>query len=225
MTKMKSGLYIDVDLLWSSMKTIARSEYSIGNKVAGSRVCSVDVRSENAVRFDNLMLPHLDAAYNLARWLVRRDADACDVVQDAYLRAWRFFDSFKHGDSSRARAWLLTIVRNVALTHIRRDRVRELHEADFDETTHVIDSSDDIDAASIREADEATLRAALEQLPPIMREAIVLREIEGLSYKEISDVVGVPIGTVMSRISRARQQLMHIVSASSHVTSATGGGV
>jgi RNA polymerase sigma-70 factor (ECF subfamily) len=219
---MKKGLYIGNDLLWSSMKTIAGRENSIGNKVTASRVCSVDVRSESAGRFDDLMLPHLDAAYNLARWLVRKDADACDVVQDAYLRAWRFFDSFKHGDSSRARAWLLTIVRNVALTHIRSDRARESRETDFDETMHVIDSSDDIDAAEIREADQATLRAALEQVPPIMREAIVLREIEGLSYKEIADVVGVPIGTVMSRISRARQQLMQIVSGCSHAVIAKG---
>jgi len=206
------------------MKTAETRGNSVGNKLTGSRVCSVDVRSENARRFDELMLPHLDAAYNLARWLVRRDADACDVVQDAYLRAWRFFDSFKPGDAGRARAWLLKIVRNVALTQIRRDRVRELHETDFDETMHSVESSDDVDASVVREADEATLRAALEQLPPIMREAIVLREIEGLSYKEIAEVAGVPMGTVMSRISRARQQLMQIVSTSSHVLSAAKGG-
>jgi RNA polymerase sigma-70 factor (ECF subfamily) len=173
------------------------------------------------------MLPHLDAAYNLARWLVRRDDDAGDVVQEAYLRAWRFFDASKHAtDAARSRAWLLTIVRNTALTHLRRERSRESQETGFDESIHCTDLTNEPDAAAIRDADAATLRAAMEQLPPIMREAIVLRELESLSYKEISEVVGVPIGTVMSRISRARQQLMQTVTAAAgaHVASGEAGG-
>ena len=170
------------------------------------------------------MLPHLDAAYNLARWLVRRDDDAADIVQDAYLRAWRFFDSFKHAtDTARARAWLLTIVRNVAMTHLRHERSRGFVETNFDETIHCVELTEEPDARAIRDADAETLRSAMEQLPPIMREAIVLRELEGLSYKEISDVVGVPMGTVMSRISRARQQLMQIVAATMHVGSGEAG--
>jgi RNA polymerase sigma-70 factor (ECF subfamily) len=158
------------------------------------------------------MLSHLDAAYNVARWLTRRDEDARDVVQEAYLRAWQFFGGFRGGD---ARAWLLTIVRNTAHTWLRRDgRRRSLVDDDspFDEQLHGTELAEAPDAAALRDADANTLRGAIERLPVELREVIVLREMEGLSYKQIADAVRVPIGTVMSRLSRARRCLLDVLS-------------
>ena len=154
-------------------------------------------------RFERVVLPHLDDAYTLARYLLRDEHDAQDAVQDAVLRALRYFDSYRDGD---ARAWLLTIVRNRCLTWQRRERVRR---------SVIPFAGDGTDAADPREADapaiERSDRAALERLigtlPTEFREVIVLREIEELSYKEISEIVGVPIGTVMSRLARARKRL------------------
>lgn len=150
--------------------------------------------------FDHFMLPHLDAAYNLARWLLRNEHDAEDAVQEACVRAWQAFDRFRGGDG---RAWLLTIVRNVCYSHLRRSRREPIGEV-FDDTAH--GSSEDLAEAKAiawRETKGALLRQALERLPAEFREVIVLHELEGLAYKEIAAVVEIPLGTVMSRLARA----------------------
>ncbi len=167
-------------------------------------------------RFEQVVLPHLDAAYNLARWLIRSPADAEDVVQEACLRALRFFDGYRGGDS---RAWLLKIVRNTCYSWVRKNRPTELSD-EFDETVHsgeVVGT--DAEAKLVSRANSEQVRKALETLPAGFREVLVLREIEELSYKEISDVTGVPMGTVMSSLSRARQRLREELRA------ATGKGV
>jgi len=158
------------------------------------------------VRFEQVVLPHLDAAYNLARWLTRNDQDAEDVVQEACLRAYKFFAGYQGGDS---RAWLLTIVRNTGYTWLRQHRGHELNPV-FDEELHQVAA----DCAVLnpemifeRSANIEALKAALEELPVEFREIMVLRELEDLSYKEIARIVDVPIGTVMSRLNRARQRL------------------
>ena len=150
------------------------------------------------------MLPHLDAAHNLARWLAQNAHDAEDLVQEACLRAFEYFDGFR-GDS--ARAWLLTIVRNTCYTWLKRKQPEDLM-AEFDEEVH--SSANALvtpEAIFFNEIDNQRLAKALEQLPAEYREVIVLRELEGLSYKEIADVASVPAGTVMSRLARARRQL------------------
>jgi RNA polymerase sigma factor (sigma-70 family) len=149
-------------------------------------------------------MPHLDAAYNLARWLTGRDQDADDVVQEAFLRAFQFFGGF-HGVDGRS--WLLTIVRNTCYTWLEHNRGRQPLTS-FDEEKH----SGATPAASpesllLRKEDQQQLRAALEKLPPAFREVIVLRELEGLSYQEIADVANIPLGTVMSRLARGREKL------------------
>ena len=156
-------------------------------------------------RFERSVLPHLDAAYNLARWLTRNDQDAEDVVQEAFVRALRFFDALR---DSNARPWLLAIVRNCGYTWRRGTRTqRESVSYVEDEHGGGGESHRATDAAAIESSERAELRDALDQLPIEYREAIVLREIEGLSYKEIASVTGTPIGTVMSRLSRARRRL------------------
>src|SRR6185369_15106065 len=158
--------------------------------------------------FDEVALPHLDAAYNLARWLTRNDKDAEDVAQEAFLRAFRHFGSFQGGD---ARPWLLAIVRNTYYTWIRHNRVAEL-ETPFDEETYAtIPDSLDPEMQLVREADNEMLRDALEELPAELREILVLREFEDLSYKEIAQVAKIPLGTVMSRLARARKRLERIL--------------
>jgi len=155
-------------------------------------------------RFEQTVLTHLDAAYNLARWLVRSPADADDVVQESCLRALRFFGGFRGGDS---RAWLLKIVRNTCYSWVRKNRPAEIND-EFDETVHTpMQVADSPEAKLISRAESDRVRKALEALPLTFREVLVLREIEGLSYKEISDMTGVPMGTVMSSLSRARQKL------------------
>jgi len=158
--------------------------------------------------FEQTVLPHLDAAYNLARWLTRSDQDAEDVVQDAFVRALRFFSGFRGGD---ARAWLLAIVRNTSYDFLRRHRPQEVTEA-FDEEIHstAVESLTP-EAQLMRRADQAMVRKALEQLPLPWREVIVLREVEGLSYKQIAEVSDIRIGTVMSRLARARARLQQLV--------------
>jgi RNA polymerase sigma-70 factor, ECF subfamily len=154
--------------------------------------------------FDDVVLPHLDAAYNLARWLVRNGQDAEDVVQEAILRALRFFDGF-HGGSGRA--WLLAIVRNVCYDWLRRHRPSETP-APFDEEVHSLGApSPTPEDLAIEQGDRLRVREALETLPATWREVLILRELEGLSYKEIADIAGVKIGTVMSRLARARAGL------------------
>jgi|SRR5436853_3124434 len=153
-------------------------------------------------RFEQVVLPHLDAAYNLARWLVGSSADADDVVQEAFLRALRFFDGFRGGD-----AWLLKIVRNTSYSWVRKNRPAQLAD-EFDETLHSSETSiENAEAKLLSRAESERVRKALELLPVAFREVLILREIEGLSYKEISEVTGVAMGTVMSSLSRARQKL------------------
>jgi RNA polymerase sigma-70 factor (ECF subfamily) len=161
-----------------------------------------------AVDFDRTFLPHMDAAYNLARWLVHNDHDAQDVVQEAYLRAVRFAGGFRGGD---ARAWILAIVRNTSFTWLRRNRPAD-SVTEFDETTHGGSTEDSgLEADAVRKADATMIRAALDELPDEFREVIVMRDIEGLSYKEIADAADVPIGTVMSRLARARGKLTRLL--------------
>ena len=158
--------------------------------------------------FEKAVLPHLNAAYNLARWLTRNDQDAEDVVQDAYLRALRFFAGFRGDDG---RAWLLAIVRNTCYDFLRSHRPQELTEA-FDEEVHTaVDDSQSPEVVLMRRADQAMVRRALETLPVPLREVIVLRELEGLSYKEIAAAAGIKIGTVMSRLARARARLQQLL--------------
>lgn len=149
-------------------------------------------------------MPHMDAAYNLARWLAGNDPDAQDVAQEACLRAFKFFGGFRGGDP---RSWLLRIVRNSFYDYLKR-RSRAEQETPFDETLHGDGEAFPApDAALPEQADAETVRAALAALPLEYREVLVLRELEGLSYKEIADVAGLPIGTVMSRLARGREQL------------------
>jgi len=154
------------------------------------------------IDFDEVFLPHLDAAYNLARWLTRDPADADDVVQESFMRAFRFSAGFQGGDS---RSWLLKIVRNTCYTWLRKNRSRETS-YELDEEQHEAVSGDP-EAILQENIDRQFLRKLLEGLPPEFREVIVLRDIEGLSYKEISSVTELPLGTVMSRLARARKRL------------------
>jgi RNA polymerase sigma-70 factor, ECF subfamily len=164
-------------------------------------------------RFEAIVLPHLDAAYTLARYLTRHEHDAQDVVQDAYLRALKYFDGFRGAEAQDGRAWLLTIVRNTAFNWRRRYR-QEASTAEFDEQLHS-GSVEDVhpDAALSDASARESLHQAIDRLPAEFREVIVLREIQGLSYKEIAEVTGVPGGTVMSRLSRARSRLQRALVA------------
>jgi RNA polymerase sigma factor (sigma-70 family) len=160
--------------------------------------------------FEKAVLPHLDAAYNLARWLTRNDADAEDVVQEAYLRAFRFFGGF-HGEDGRA--WLLGIVRNTSYTWMQRNRSPELNMS-LDDEVHDVKSDDlNPEALLLQKADAEVLRHAVEELPLEFREVLVLRELEEMSYKQIAAVADLPLGTVMSRLARARKRLQQILSS------------
>jgi RNA polymerase sigma factor (sigma-70 family) len=153
--------------------------------------------------FEALMLPHLDAAHNLARWLLRNEDDAQDIVQEAYLRALKAFHGF-HG--SDGRAWLLKIVRNTAYTWLRRNRAVEL--TTFDEEIHTSGGDAANPAVTLEKIEDAqAIRDAMEDLAVEFREILVLRHLEGLSYKEIADIAQIPPGTVMSRLARARARL------------------
>jgi RNA polymerase sigma-70 factor (ECF subfamily) len=163
------------------------------------------VTSEN---YEEALLPHLDAAYNLARWLTRDARDAEDVVQEAYLRALKHFNTFKGGD---ARPWLLKIVRNTYYTWIQRNRVSEASTPfDEEEDVHISDTPSP-EMLLLKETDKQLVRRALRKLPTEFLEVIVLREFEELSYKQIADTVQVPVGTVMSRLARARGRLAQII--------------
>jgi RNA polymerase sigma-70 factor, ECF subfamily len=165
---------------------------------------------DQLARFQQTILPHLDAAYNLARWLTRNEQDAEDMVQEAYLRAFKFFNAFRGVDG---RAWLLTIVRNTCYTWLQQNRAHEITTT-FDEEIHGIDS-DTLNPATLvlRSDDHEILKQALGELPEEFREVIVLRDLEELSYKQVAEVINAPLGTVMSRLARARGRLKQILCA------------
>ncbi|HET9651800.1 MAG TPA: sigma-70 family RNA polymerase sigma factor [Usitatibacter sp.] len=163
-------------------------------------------------RFEQSVMPHLDAAYNLARWLTRNDHDAQDVVQEAFVRALRFFDSLREAS---ARAWLLAIVRNTAYTWMQKNRPADI--VAIDDAGPIDDAHESIGHASpgesnpevilLQSANRKLVNQALEALPVGLREILVMRELEDLSYKEIAHIAAIPIGTVMSRLSRGRAML------------------
>jgi RNA polymerase sigma-70 factor (ECF subfamily) len=154
-------------------------------------------------RFEETVLPHLDAAYSLARYLVRDEHDAEDLVQDAYLRALRYFASYRGGDE---RAWLLTIVRRTCYTWLKRHRGRPAP-APFDETEHSVETGPNPETKVMDGALRELLSRAVDDLPVEFREVVVLRDVQDLSYKEIARILGIPLGTVMSRLARARRRL------------------
>lgn len=180
--------------------------------------------TEESSRFAEVMLPHLDAAYNLARWLSGSATDADDIVQEAYLRAFRFFGSFHGGN---ARAWLLAIVRNTWFSEWRR-RCDAADGTPFDEVLHgderlpgwVDDIGSDPETLAVRRDDAHLVHRALEQLPVEYREVLVLRELEDMSYRDIARVACIPIGTVMSRLARGR----HLLCAAVRATQMSGQG-
>jgi len=168
----------------------------------------------DAARFQEVVMPHMDAAYNLARWLCRNGQDAEDVTQEAFLRAFRFFGTFRGDD---ARTWILRIVRNTYYTHLRRVRARD-ESAEFDEEVHSIAEDQSMPAMGRSDANPESILAraqdlrlldhALEALPVDFRAVLVLRELEDLSYKQIAEALDIPIGTVMSRLARGRRLLL-----------------
>jgi RNA polymerase sigma-70 factor (ECF subfamily) len=168
-------------------------------------------------RFENSVSPHLDSAYNLARWLTGKDHDAEDVVQEAMLRAFMYFDGFRGVD---ARAWVLKIVRNTCFTWLRANRPSESMEMAVEGLEDLLpspffsESIDDPETIALRRTEAVRLNSALAAIPAGFREVIVLREMDGLSYKEIATVIDLPIGTVMSRLARARAELRRILTSS-----------
>src|SRR5690348_3467359 len=159
---------------------------------------------EEVMSFEAMMLPHMDAAHNLARWLLRNEQDAQDVVQEAYLRAFKSFSGF-HG--SNGRAWLLTIVRNTAYTLLKKNRAVDLTTT-FDEEIHASGRESVSPAAMLEHAEDAELiKNAMDELPAEFREILTLRHQEELSYQEIGEMLKIPVGTVMSRLARARAKL------------------
>jgi len=167
-------------------------------------------------RFQRSVLPHLDAAYNLARWLTRNDHDAEDVVQEAFERALRYFDSLREDD---ARPWLLAIVRNTCYTWLEKNHPADvvaiedegLLSADAESLGHVTPAESNPEVIVLQSAQKKLVNQALEELPVAYREVLVMRELEDLSYKEIAQAAGVPIGTVMSRLARGRELLRRTI--------------
>jgi RNA polymerase sigma factor (sigma-70 family) len=166
------------------------------------------LEKDKLTQFDQSILPHMNAAYNLARWLTRNEHDAEDMVQEAYLRAFKFFNTF-HGVDGRS--WLLTIVRNVCYTWLQQNRAQELTTM-FDEETHSVNGDTSNPATLVlQSADQQIVRQAVEELPVEFREVVVLRDLEGFSYNEIAEVAKIPLGTVMSRLARARERLKQLL--------------
>ena len=165
---------------------------------------------ERSKLFEETVLPHLDAAYNLARWLADNDHDAQDVTQEASLRAFKFFAGFR---GENARAWLLSIVRNTFYTWLRKNRPQEKTVEINDETLDIEDASTNAQAVNPQFVDADAVRRAITDLPVEFREVVILREMEGFSYKEIAGLADVPIGTVMSRLARARKLLQKRLTA------------
>ena len=167
-------------------------------------------KQEDLTSFEAMMLPHLDAAHNLARWLLRNEQDAQDVVQEAYLRAFKSFGGF-HG--SNGRAWLLTIVRNTSYALLKKNQAVDLTTT-FDEELHAPGQESVSPKTILERSEDATLiKEAMDALPAEFREILTLRHHEGLSYKEIADVAHIPPGTVMSRLARARAKLKEYLAA------------
>src|SRR5215831_14240729 len=169
---------------------------------------TVDER-ERLELFEQTVLRHLDSAYNLARWLAGNDHDAQDVAQEASLRAFKYFGSYR-GDN--ARAWLLSIVRNSFHTWLRKNRPTEKLEM-TEEILEIEDPSVTVEAFNALFVDADAVRRAIAELPLDFREIVILREMEGFSYKEIAELAEVPIGTVMSRLARARKLLQKSLAA------------
>jgi RNA polymerase sigma-70 factor, ECF subfamily len=185
-----------------------------GNKIPAEEVCitnrpksqstpSVE-KQDKLARFEQHIMPHMNAAYNLARWLSSNDSDAQDIVQEACLRAFKFFSGFRGGDG---RAWLLRIVRNAFYDWLKHNRREETGKPFEDELEHAADPSATPDALLLEKADHERLHKAIGSLPLEFREVLVLRELEGFSYEEISQLANIPLGTVMSRLARARERL------------------
>ena len=177
---------------------------------------------EKLRRFEEQISPHLKSAYNLARWLTRSHEDAEDIVQEAFLRAFSAFESFRGDD---AKPWLLAIVRNTSMTWLKRSRNAGATIGFEEALEDPIERSPDPEEGLLISCDREQVRQALEQLPLDFREAVILREMEGLSYKEISATIGVPIGTVMSRLSRGRDWLRRILSSPQPVKPEEGAGL
>jgi RNA polymerase sigma-70 factor (ECF subfamily) len=193
--------------------TNSQTESNSGSSILGpgTQVPDVTLRCEKAdvASFEEALLPHLDAAHNLARWLLRNEQDAQDVVQEAYLRAFKSFSGF-HG--SNGRAWLLTIVRNTSYTLLKKNQAVDF--TTFDEEIHVAADEFASPAAILEHGEDAELiREAMEALPAEFREILALRHQEGLSYKEIAEIAQIPPGTVMSRLARARGKLKEYLAA------------
>lgn len=170
---------------------------------------------DSNARFAEVVMPHLDDAYGLARWITGNRADAEDVVQDACVRALRGIGGFAGGSS---RAWVMTIVRNAAYDWLRKHRSPMLVHVDdpavaADKVAADIADDDNPEAALIARADAASLEAAIASLPAAFRDTMVLRDVHGLDYREIAAITGVPIGTVMSRLARARRRVMAMLGA------------
>src|SRR5947199_7558423 len=185
----------------------SQTESDSGNSMLGAGGKAPELRTvvkEDVASFEEALLPHLDAAHNLARWLLRNEQDAQDVVQEAYLRAFKSFSGF-HGCNGRA--WLLTIVRNTSYTLLKKNQAVDLTTT-FDEELHV-SGQESVGPETIleRSEDAALIKQAMDELPAEFREILTLRHQEGLSYKEIADVAQIPPGTVMSRLARARPKL------------------
>ena len=177
---------------------------------------------EKLRRFEEQISPHLKSAYNLAKWLTRSHEDAEDIVQEAFLRAFSAFENFRGED---AKPWLLTIVRNTSMTWLKRNRNAGSTVGFEDALADPIERSPDPEEGLLISCDREQVRQALEQLPLDFREAVILREMEGLSYKEISATIGVPLGTVMSRLSRGRDWLRRILSTPRPVKPEGGAGL
>ena len=168
--------------------------------------------SRPSTRFEEAVLPQLDAAYNLARWLTRNGTDAEDVVQEACERALKYFSAFRGGD---AKAWFLTIVRHACYDWLKRNRPSEIVSGDGPALEEAPDPAATPEQAVARNASSGALNEAIAALPLGYREVLILRELEELPYKEIARVVDIPIGTVMSRLARAREKLRGILSQTS----------
>src|SRR5439155_6058496 len=185
----------------------SQTESDSGNSMLGAGGKAPELRpviKQDVASFEEALLPHLDEAHNLAKWLLRNEQDAQDVVQEAYLRAFKSFSGF-HG--SNGRAWLLTIVRNTCYTLLKKIRAVDFT-TPFDEEIHVTGQESASPATILEHSEDAELiTEAMDELPAEFREILVLRHQEGLSYKEIADIAQIPPGTVMSRLARARAKL------------------